>query len=340
VRGTGIVSLGGLLVGFLLASTPLRAGNKQLARALSSEGAEIRSVIDHEFVDLDGDGIKEAVVHGRGNFRGVTLARSRGITFHPPKVDPQGHRVLLPSTLAWGRFVGIFRFERASFHWYPVLIGTYRREKGWVTGLGVISVGEVKLVQVSFEEAGTVRDRLYRLTKEGVEEVFSSRRGTWMGEGFLHQGAKILLTQGLPNPFAPGGRPGLLARTRYRWKGDRFRSEYWKLWGQGFRPDFEVEGEEAPPGSPLGRARALQQEVDQDSTSPRLTLPRLAKRRFRDSPVRVVYQRGAYGVVVVRVNREDHPHYFVRPFYLSRGEGRAAWMELAELVEDEGAGGG
>lgn len=322
-----VVSL--LLV--LLGAGTLPASNQQVARALSSEGIELRSIIDHEFTDLDGDGVNEALVHGRGNLRGASLSRALGITFHAPLVDSFGHTILQPSPLAWGRFVGIFRFERKSFRWVPVLVGTYRREKGWVSALGVVEVAGVRMVQVSFEEAGRVQDRLFLLTDHGVREVFSSRRGTWMGEQFLVKGAKVLLTQGIPNPFAPEGRPGFLVRSRYRWLGDRFRPEYWKLWGQSFRPDWTLELLEEGQGPAFRKLLQLQRQADGEPSSPRLDLASLATRLYEGSSTRVVYQRGAYGVVVSRVNREDHPHYFVRPLLDHLGEARAVWVGLEEL---------
>lgn len=316
----------------LVAGTvPARAGKPQVARALSSEGIDIRSVLDHQFADLDGDGVNEALVHGRGNLRGASLGESLGINFHTPRVDAEGHRLLLPSTLAWGRFVGVFGFDRHSFRWKPLLIGTYRREKGWVTALGVVQIAGETMIQVGFEEAGTIWERLYRLGEEGMEEVFSSRRGTWMGEGFLVKGPKLLVTRGLPNPFAPGGRPGFLARIRYRWRGGRFDPEYWKFWGQSFRPDWtpdQVRGGQSHAFRTLAR---IQEETDRELDTPRLDLERLAASRFDGSDVRVVYQKGGYGVVVVRVNREELAHFFVQPYFEYLGEGRAAWIALDEL---------
>jgi hypothetical protein len=300
-----------------------------LAGELSSDGLRIEEVFHHEFRDLDGDGVKESLVHGSGNLRSASTVGALVLSFEGIPSERGEGRMFLPSNLAWGRFVGVFRFDRASFRWRPVLIGTYRPERVRVTQLGTELFDQTPLARVGFEVDGRVSDRLYRLGPGGIEMVFCSDRGGWVGEGFY------IRATGLPNPFEEGERPGFLAKTRYRWEAGKFLPEYWGLSGYGFQADMSDSWADRSQRAAVLRVREFQRASDRGLSLTRLSLTELAARRFGESPHRVVYEKGGYGVVLQEVNQRVLPHYYVQPFHRARPEGQAVWVSLEELDRSE-----
>lgn len=302
-----------------------------LTGELSSQGLRIEEIFHHQFRDLDEDGVKEILVHGRGNLRGASTLGALVLSFQASPPDNGGGRLFLPSNLAWDRFVGVFRFDRASFHWVPQLIGTYRPEKVQVTQLGTEDFDGDCLVRVGFEAEGRVSDLLYRLGPAGMEKVFASQRGSWVGEGFYIRGPKLFTAVGLPNPFEEGGRPGFLAKTRYRWEGGAFLPEFWSLSGYGFQADLTDSLADHSQRPQVQRVRELQRASDRGLTLTRLSLTELAARRFGENPYQLVYEKGGFGVVLQEVNRRVLPHYYVQPFHRARPKGQAVWVDLEDL---------
>ena len=327
----------GILAALLAAAGPgagqaAPTGGEHLARALSTGGMEVEAILHSEFQDLDGDGVKETVVHGRGNLKGAAVAQALVLSFQqdPPAID--GQPIFLPSNLAWDRFVAIFSFDRKRFRWVPRLIGTYRREDVAVTEFDVVTVADVSMVRLAYEAEGRVHDRLFRMTAAGAEAVFEHVRGTWVGEGMWLRSKKIFTAEGLSNPFQPGAsRPGFLRKTRYRWTGTSFQPEYWSLGPYGFDEVQLQSGESAPEAA--RKVRELQRASDRGLSTSRRSLPGLGRLRFQEQPFRVVFEREAFGVLVRDVNRRRIPHFFVRPQYAARGD-EAIWVGLDELSSD------
>jgi hypothetical protein len=322
-----------LLLSALLA-TPGRtaagpSSGKHLAKALSTDAIQVEAILHSEFQDLDGDGVKETVVHGRGNLKGAAVGQALVLSFQQDQPAIDGQPIFLPSNLAWDRFVAIFSFDRKRFRWIPRLLGTYRREDVAVTEFDVVTVADVPMVRLAYETEGQVHDRLFRMTSAGAEAVFGHVRGTWVGEGMWVRSRKVFTAGGLPNPFKPSAaRPGLLCKTRYRWTGERFEPEYWSLGGYGFE---EAQVQSTGPTADAGRkVRELQRAADRGLATSRLSLEGLGRLRFADQPFRVAYERDAFGVLVRDVNRRRIPHFYLRPLHGSRGD-EAVWVSLDEL---------
>lgn len=325
-----------ILVAALLAAPGRSAAapdaGKHLARALSTGAMEVEAILHSQFADLDGDGVKETVVHGRGNLKGAAVGGALVLSFQQDHPAIDGQPIFLPSSLAWDRFVAIFSFDRKRFRWIPRLVGTYRREEVAVTEFDVVTVADVPMVRLAYEAEGQVHDRLFRMHAGVAEAVFDHVRGTWVGEGMWVRNRKVFTAEGLPNPFVPGSsRPGFLQKTRYSWTGERFEPEYWSLGGYAFAEEQLAAGKDAPEA--VRKVRELQRGADRGLATSRRSLEDLGRLRFEGQPFRVAYQRDAFGVLVRDVNRRPIPHFYVRPLHGTRGD-EAVWVGLDEFSSD------
>ncbi len=314
----------------------------ELARALSSSGLEIQTILHHEFKDLDGDGIKESIVHGQGNLKSTSVGSALVLSFQGKTLENKGRPVFLPSNLAWDRFVGIFLFDRSSFRWAPILLGSYRKDRIEVTDIEVVNQSAAPLVRLSYETQGRVYDSLYRVHSDGVDVVLQNDRGTWVGEGFWLEGSKLITARALPDPFlekrAPRGpfapaspRPGILAKTRYTWKNNRFVPEFWSLGAYGYERRWGKNSEKSAQGEAARKVKEWQRAADKGLSTTRLSLDALVKKRLGDQSFRVVYEHAGHAVVVQEVNKRQVERYYLRPYHQDRKPGTAIWVGLDEL---------
>lgn len=320
--------------------TGLRATEKPggVIGALAGEGIRVDRVLHQEFVDLDRDGVKEILLHAQGSMEKPPPPGTHVIPLDVMAGRTAGEGVMLPAVPRGDRFVGVFRFQRSSFRWVPVLFGTYSRARGSLVAFRSAEMEEAALVRLSFRIDSRIDDHLFRFTGSGVERVFRFERGFHVGEGFWLRGNKLLTAVGLPDPFRPGtDRPGFLARVRHRWSTGRFEPEYWDLTGYGFRGDLPLP--EVPSWEPevVERVEAarkcwdIQRAADRGTGVERFDLKELVRLRHGEETARVEYESDGFGVVVLTATGHAMVRHFFRPFFKSQGGHRSVWVALDEL---------
>lgn len=308
-----------------------------LERTLSGDGFGVEAVRAHEFIDLDRDGVKEILVHGDGGVAGPAPADLLLKPLDGASTDAGGVAILAGAPPAPGAFVGVFRFQRGSFRWSPVLVAPYDPDRCRIHSFRSLRFGDDDLVRLTYQVGERVEDHLFRITAKGVETVLRVARGPRPGEGFWPRGRKVLTSRGLPDPFAPDPRrPGLLCRVRYRWDGTRLVPEHWTLTGYGFRADLPFPAiptwsrRRVTRPAVARRAWDLQRAAERGVGRERFDLADLARKRHGESAA-VVYERDGFGVVTHAVTGEPRAEQYFQPFRANRERGAAAWIGLREL---------
>lgn len=338
-RGPALLAATLAMVGAAAARGP------RLEGALSSEQFRVDRVHDHAFVDLDGDGVKEIMVRAEGAPLAPLEAVHR-VDTGLARIDADGHRVLATTGEVAGPFAGVFRFDRTSFRWSPLLLACPGSDAVEVARFLDARVGESRLLHLTLRRDERVEDHLYRFSVHGIEEVLRVERGQRVGEGVWIQAGKVLVARGLADPFGPPGRtPGMLARVRYRWSGNRLQPEHWSLVGVAFRADLPMpsvptwDGQQVHHLGAARRAWDLQRAADRGTGTDRVDLDEFCAARYPEGGCSIPYQREGFAVLLETVTGAPRPRYMVQPFGNAPGVEAPVWVGLDELAAPRGPAG-